>query len=111
MICKISFLYYSLSIQGQTHTMYPTSLLHLSRANPFSAPQFTLQKVHEPEPSHTVPAGGRRLAAAAVAGNNSLLILSKVDNVSSSRVVSCDAGVNVILTFDLAFQQEEIGVM
>lgn len=46
--------------------MYPTALTQLARANPFSAPLFTLQKVDEPE-THT-PVQKRRLAAAAVAG-------------------------------------------
>merc|ERR1712212_598591 len=59
----------SLKTYPATATMYPTTLLHLARANPFSAPQFTLQKVHEPE-SSPVPEGGRRLATAAVADSD-----------------------------------------
>lgn len=46
--------------------MYPTTLTQLARANPFSAPLFTLQRVDEPE-KHA-PVQKRRLAAAAVAG-------------------------------------------
>lgn len=47
--------------------MYPSTLLHFARANPFSAPQFTLQKVEES--TRTVADGqNRRLAAASVAG-------------------------------------------
>ena len=48
--------------------MYPTVLTQLARANPFSVPLFSLQKVEEPKQS--LPANGqnRRLAAAAVAG-------------------------------------------
>ena len=48
--------------------MYPTVLTQLARANPFSAPLFSLQKVEEPK--QILPANGqkRRLAAAAEAG-------------------------------------------
>uniref|UniRef100_A0A671P0I4 Solute carrier family 25 member 3 n=1 Tax=Sinocyclocheilus anshuiensis TaxID=1608454 RepID=A0A671P0I4_9TELE len=45
--------------------MYPTTLTQLARANPFSAPLFTLQKAGEPE-THS-PVQKRRLAAAATA--------------------------------------------
>ncbi|XP_040002149.1 solute carrier family 25 member 3a isoform X1 [Xiphias gladius] len=46
--------------------MYPTALTQLARANPFSAPLFTLQKVEEPQQSlHGQRT--RRLAAAATA--------------------------------------------
>lgn len=46
--------------------MYPTTLTQLARANPFSAPLFSLQKVEEPQQSlHGQRT--RRLAAAAVA--------------------------------------------
>lgn len=46
--------------------MYPSTLTHLARANPFSAPLFSLQKVEEPQPSP--PAHRTRtLAAAATA--------------------------------------------
>lgn len=51
----------------RTNRMYPSTLLHLARANPFSAPLFTLQKTEEP----SRPAANgqtRRLAAASVAG-------------------------------------------
>lgn len=46
--------------------MYPTSLTQLARANPFSAPLFSLQKVEETPQSLQQPRA-RRLAAAAVA--------------------------------------------
>ncbi|XP_067330419.1 solute carrier family 25 member 3a isoform X2 [Channa argus] len=50
----------------QDAIMYPTSLMQLARANPFSAPLFTFQKVEEPQQSlHGQKT--RRLAAAAVA--------------------------------------------
>lgn len=49
--------------------MYPTSLTQLARANPFTAPLFTLQKVEEPQQSlHGQRT--RRLAAAATAEGN-----------------------------------------
>lgn len=49
--------------------MYPTALTQLARANPFSAPLFTLQKVEEPQQSlHGQRT--RRLAAAATAEGN-----------------------------------------
>uniref|UniRef100_A0A669CJQ0 Solute carrier family 25 member 3 n=1 Tax=Oreochromis niloticus TaxID=8128 RepID=A0A669CJQ0_ORENI len=44
--------------------MYPTTLTQIARANPFSAPLFTLQKVEEPLQSHKGQRS-RRLAAAA----------------------------------------------
>ncbi|MEQ2241250.1 hypothetical protein ILYODFUR_023484, partial [Ilyodon furcidens] len=47
-------------------TMYPTSLTQMARANPFSAPLFTLQKVEEPQHSLSGQRP-RRLAAAAAA--------------------------------------------
>lgn len=46
--------------------MYPTALTQLARANPFSAPLFSLQEAEEPE-KHA-PVQKRGLAAAAVAG-------------------------------------------
>lgn len=46
--------------------MYPTALTQLARANPFSAPLFTLQKVEEPLQSDHGQRT-RRLAAAATA--------------------------------------------
>lgn len=49
--------------------MYPTSLTQLARANPFSAPLFTLQKVEEPQQSLRGQRT-RRLAAAATAEGN-----------------------------------------
>ncbi|XP_035283133.1 solute carrier family 25 member 3a isoform X1 [Anguilla rostrata] len=45
--------------------MYPSTLTQLARANPFSAPLFTLQRVEEPK--QVSGQGRRRLAAAAVA--------------------------------------------
>lgn len=45
--------------------MYPNSLTHLARANPFSAPLFTLQKVEEPQQNLQGSQRTRRLAAAA----------------------------------------------
>ncbi|MCJ8735855.1 hypothetical protein PDJAM_G00252360 [Pangasius djambal] len=53
-----------------TNKMYPNTLLQLARANPFSAPLFTLQKTEEP----SRPAANgqtRRLAAASVAEGDS----------------------------------------
>ncbi|XP_063352092.1 solute carrier family 25 member 3a isoform X2 [Pelmatolapia mariae] len=44
--------------------MYPTTLTQIARANPFSAPLFSLQKVEEPLQSHKGQRS-RRLAAAA----------------------------------------------
>lgn len=49
--------------------MYPTALTQLARANPFSAPLFTLQKVEEPQQS-LHGRRTRRLAAAAAAEGN-----------------------------------------
>ncbi|TRY96022.1 hypothetical protein DNTS_002170, partial [Danionella cerebrum] len=49
--------------------MFPTALTQLARANPFSAPLFSLQKVEEPQTQTPVP--NRRLAAAAVAEGDS----------------------------------------
>ncbi|MED6255696.1 hypothetical protein ATANTOWER_013475 [Ataeniobius toweri] len=46
--------------------MYPTSLTQLARANPFSAPLFTLQKVEEPQHSLNGQRPRRLAAAAAV---------------------------------------------
>ncbi|XP_020336840.1 phosphate carrier protein, mitochondrial-like isoform X2 [Oncorhynchus kisutch] len=53
--------------------MYPNSLTQLTRANPFSAPLFTLQKVEEPSQSLAAEHGlsKRTLAAAAVAEGDS----------------------------------------
>uniref|UniRef100_A0A3P8XVY6 Solute carrier family 25 member 3 n=2 Tax=Esox lucius TaxID=8010 RepID=A0A3P8XVY6_ESOLU len=54
-------------------TMYPNSLTQLARANPFSAPLFTLQKVEEPSTQSLVTkheANKRTLAAAAVADSD-----------------------------------------
>lgn len=49
--------------------MYPTALTQLARANPFSAPLFSLQKVEEPQQSlHGQRT--RTLAAAATADGN-----------------------------------------
>lgn len=49
--------------------MYPSSLTLLARANPFSSPLFSLQKVEEPQqPLHGQRT--RRLAAAAAAEGN-----------------------------------------
>lgn len=49
--------------------MYPTALTQLARANPFSAPLFTLQKLEEPQQS--LPRQStRRLAAAATSDGN-----------------------------------------
>ncbi|XP_031679051.1 phosphate carrier protein, mitochondrial-like isoform X3 [Oncorhynchus kisutch] len=52
--------------------MYPNSLTQLTRANPFSAPLFTLQKVEEPSQSLAAEHGlsKRTLAAAAVADSD-----------------------------------------
>lgn len=47
--------------------MYPTTLTQLARANPFSAPVFTLQKLEEPKQPTSVNGQNRRFAAAAVA--------------------------------------------
>ncbi|KAG8005834.1 Phosphate carrier protein [Nibea albiflora] len=47
--------------------MYPTALTQLARANPFSAPLFSLQKVEEPQQSIHGQRQTRRLAAAATA--------------------------------------------
>ena len=52
--------------------MYPSTLTQLARANPFSAPLFTLQHVDEPKQGNVQ--GRRRLAAAAVAGKIKLSI-------------------------------------
>lgn len=49
----------------QTTVMYPNSLTHLARANPFSAPLFTLQKAEEPQQTLRGSQRTRRLAAAA----------------------------------------------
>ena len=60
--------------------MYPNTLTQLARANPFTSPLFTLQKVEEPTqsgPSHVE--GKPRLAAAAVAGKKYL-----VQNINST---------------------------
>ncbi|KAJ8249595.1 hypothetical protein COCON_G00228110 [Conger conger] len=47
--------------------MYPTTLTQLARANPFSAPLFTLQQIEEPKRRATAAEpSNRRLAAAAV---------------------------------------------
>ncbi|XP_023672565.1 solute carrier family 25 member 3a isoform X1 [Paramormyrops kingsleyae] len=51
--------------------MYPTTLTQLARANPFSAPLFTLQQVEEPKQSPVKNGQStRRLAAAAVADSD-----------------------------------------
>lgn len=50
--------------------MYPTALTQLARANPFSAPLFSLQKVEEPQQSVHGQRQTRRLAAAATADGN-----------------------------------------
>lgn len=62
--------------------MYPSTLTQLARANPFSAPLFTLQRADEPQ-THT-PVQKRRLAAAAVAGKtfgdqNRLILMLKIN--------------------------------
>lgn len=57
------------SASRQDTAMYPTALTQLARANPFSAPLFTLQKVEEPQQSHHGQRT-RRLAAAATADGN-----------------------------------------
>lgn len=63
------------SARRQDTAMYPTSLTQLARANPFSAPLFTLQKVEEPQQSlHGQRT--RRLAAAAVAEGNPVMGLA-----------------------------------
>lgn len=49
--------------------MYPTALTQLARANPFSAPLFTLQKVEEPQQS-LYKQSTRKLAAAATSDGN-----------------------------------------
>lgn len=54
--------------QQQDITMYPTTLTQLARANPFSAPLFSLQKIEEPQQSHGQRT--RRLAAAATIDGN-----------------------------------------
>ncbi|KAG9339978.1 hypothetical protein JZ751_022293 [Albula glossodonta] len=47
--------------------MYPTTLTQLARANPFSAPLFTLQQIQEPKQNPTAHGpSNRRLAAASV---------------------------------------------
>lgn len=48
--------------------MYPTTLTQIARANPFSAPLFTLQKVEEPLQSHKGQRSRRLAAAATVDG-------------------------------------------
>lgn len=54
--------------------MYPTTLTQLARANPFSAPLFSLQKTEEPKQTTNVNGQNRRFAAAAVAdGKNAML--------------------------------------
>ncbi|TKS91156.1 Phosphate carrier protein, mitochondrial [Collichthys lucidus] len=50
--------------------MYPTALTQLARANPFSAPLFSLQKVEEPQQSVHGQRQTRRLAAAATADDS-----------------------------------------
>lgn len=50
--------------------MYPTTLTQLARANPFSAPLFTLQKHEEPKQTPSINGQNRRLAAAAVEGKD-----------------------------------------
>lgn len=49
--------------------MYPTALTQLARANPFSAPLFSLQKVEEPQPSVSRQSP-RSFAAAATSDGN-----------------------------------------
>ncbi|MGH0176696.1 UNVERIFIED_CONTAM: hypothetical protein FKN15_076731 [Acipenser sinensis] len=61
--------------------MYPTTLTQLSRANPFSAPLFSLQQLEEPSRTPAAPPQTRRLAAAAVAG---LLVEGKEGQASLS---------------------------
>lgn len=55
---------------AQLSTMYPTSLTQLARANPFSAPLFSLQKVEEPQQSLNGQRPRRLAAAAAVDGKS-----------------------------------------
>lgn len=50
--------------------MYPTALTQLARANPFSAPLFTLQKVEEPQQQSLYKQNTRKLAAAATSDGN-----------------------------------------
>ena len=49
--------------------MYPTALTQLARANPFSAPLFSLQRAEELQQTPAAGPATRRLAAAATAGN------------------------------------------
>lgn len=56
--------------------MYPSTLLHLARANPFSAPLFTLQKTEEPS-RPAADGQTRRLAAASVAGGFSAVKMAR----------------------------------
>ncbi|KAF5893393.1 phosphate carrier protein, mitochondrial isoform X2, partial [Clarias magur] len=60
----------SFSVDRATSDMYPSTLLHLARANPFSAPLFTLQKTEEPS-RPAADGRTRRLAAASVAEGDS----------------------------------------
>lgn len=60
--------------------MYPTALTQLARANPFSAPLFTLQKVEEPQQQHhqqqqqsLSKQSTRKLAAAAIADGKPII--------------------------------------
>ncbi|KAK3558312.1 hypothetical protein QTP86_014698 [Hemibagrus guttatus] len=65
-VIQFSLTFMGSKVQRTINKMYPSTLLHLARANPFSAPLFTLQKTEEPSRPAT-NGQTRRLAAASVA--------------------------------------------
>ncbi|KAG9345652.1 hypothetical protein JZ751_008796 [Albula glossodonta] len=94
--------------------MYPTTLTQLARANPFSAPLFTLQQVEEPKPSPKINGqSNRRLAAAAVAEGDSCEFGSQKYFIlcGFGGILSCGTTHTAVVPLDLVKCRMQFGSM